>query len=140
MVPEAEYIKVVEENQELRNRLQNMRIQNYTNVKTNVSANNYKAEDKGTISNIGRIMYENIAREYNAHAQEMENKNYRRREKHDFKYYMKFTGCLAIVILFFILIYQIPFIKRFFNSIYEENLVIQALVNVIRKTFSTKIM
>lgn len=36
MVPEAEYIKVVEENQELRNRLQNMRIQNYTNVKTNV--------------------------------------------------------------------------------------------------------
>lgn len=40
--------------------------------KTNVSANNYKAEDKGTISNIGRIMYENIAREYNAHAQEME--------------------------------------------------------------------
>ena len=140
MVQEAEYIKVVEENQELRNRLQNMRIQNYTNVKTNVSANNYKAEDKGTISNIGRIMYENIAREYNAHAQEMENKNYRRREKHDFKYYMKFTGCLAIVILFFILIYQIPFIKRFFNSIYEENLVIQALVNVIRKTFSTKIM
>ena len=138
MVPEAEYIKVVEENQELRNRLQNMRIQNYTNVKTNV--NNYKAEDKGTISNIGRIMYENIAREYNAHAQEMENRNYRRREKHDFKYYMKFTGCLAIVILFFILIYQIPFIKRFFNSIYEENLVIQALVNVIRKTFSTKIM
>ena len=140
MVPEAEYIKVEEENQELRNRLQNMRIQNYTNVKTNVSANNYKAEDKGTISNIGRIMYENIAREYNAHAQEMENRNYRRREKHDFKYYMKFTGCLAIVILFFILIYQIPFIKRFFNSIYEENLVIQALVNVIRKTFSTKIM
>ena len=63
MVPEAEYIKVVEENQELRNRLQNMRIQNYTNVKTNVSANNYKAEDKGTISNIGRIMYENIDRE-----------------------------------------------------------------------------
>lgn len=114
MVPEAEYIKVVEENQELRNRLQNMRIQNYTNVKTNVSANNYKAEDKGTISNIGRIMYENIAREYNAHAQEMENRNYRRREKHDFKYYMKFTGCLAIVILFFILIYQIPFIKEIF--------------------------
>ena len=111
MVPEAEYIKVVEENQELRNRLQNMRIQNYTNVKTNVSANNYKAEDKGTISNIGRIMYENIAREYNAHAQEMENRNYRRREKHDFKYYMKFTGCLAIVILFFILIYQIPLLQ-----------------------------
>ena len=140
MVPEAEYIKVVEENQELRNRLQNVRTKNYTNPKTNVSANNYKAEDKGTISNIGRIMYENIAREYNAHAQEMENRNYRIREKHDFKYYMKFTGCLAIVILFFILIYQIPFIKRFFNSIYEENLVIQALVNVIRKTFSTKIM
>ena len=61
-------------------------------------------------------------------------------EEKNFKYYMKFTGCLAIVILFFILIYQIPFIKRFFNSIYEENLVIQALVNVIRKTFSTKIM
>ena len=140
MVPEAEYIKVVEENQELRNRLQNVRTKNYTNPKTNISANNYVAEDNGTISNMGRIMYENIAREYNAYAQEMKNRNYKTREKHDLKYYMKFTGCLAIVILFFILIYQIPFIKRFFNSIYEENLVIQALVNVIRKTFSTKIM
>lgn len=138
MVPEVEYRKVVEENQELKNRLQSVKTQNFTN--TNVRTNNYVSEDKGTISNIGRIMYENIAREYNAHAQEMENRNYRRKEKHDFKYYMKFTGCLAIVILFFILIYQIPFIKRFFNSIYEENLVIQALVNVIRKTFSTKIM
>lgn len=138
MVPEVEYRKVVEENQELKNRLQSVKTQNFTN--TNVRTNNYVSEDNGTISNMGRIMYENIAREYNAYAQEMKNRNYKTREKHDLKYYIKFTGCLAIVILFFILIYQIPFIKRFFNSIYEENLVIQALVNVIRKTFSTKII
>ncbi len=138
MVPEVEYRKVVEENQELKNRLQSVKTQNFTN--TNVRTNNYVSEDNGTISNMGRIMYENIAREYNAYAQEMKNRNYKTREKHDLKYYIKFTGCLAIVILFFILIYQIPFIKRVFNSIYEENLVIQALVNVIRKTFSTKII
>lgn len=138
MVPEVEYRKVVEENQELKNRLQSVKTQNFTN--TNVRTNNYVSEDNGTISNMGRIMYENIAREYNAYAQEMKNRNYKTREKHDLKYYIKFTGCLVIVILFFILIYQIPFIKRFFNSIYEENLVIQALVNVIRKTFSTKII
>ena len=44
MVPEVEYRKVVEENQELKNRLQSVKTQNFTN--TNVRTNNYVSEDK----------------------------------------------------------------------------------------------
>ena len=89
-------------------------------------------------------MYDNIkqAREqaYNdAYIQDMKNRGYRIREKHDLKYYLKFIGCLCIVILIFTIIYQIPIVKRFFNQLYEENVLVQSIINIFKSTFSTKI-
>ena len=89
-------------------------------------------------------MYENIkqarAQAYNdAYEQDLRNRGYTIKYKHDLKYYLKFAGCICIVILVFLLAYQIPIIKRFCNQLYEENLVVQSIVNIFKKTFFTKI-
>ena len=136
-----EYNRLVQENQNLRAQLENINARTY-NTRTATVQNNEPNDD--TISRMSRVMYDNIkqAREqaYNdAYIQDMKNRGYRIREKHDLKYYLKFIGCLCIVILIFTIIYQIPIVKRFFNQLYEENVLVQSIINIFKSTFSTKI-
>lgn len=136
-----EYNRLIQENQNLRAQLENINARTY-NTRTATVQNNEPNDD--TISRMSRVMYDNIkqAREqaYNdAYIQDMKNRGYRIREKHDLKYYLKFIGCLCIVILIFIIIYQIPIVKRFFNQLYEENVLVQSIINIFKSTFSTKI-
>ena len=65
----------------------------------------------------------------------MKNRGYKIEYKHDLKYYLKFAGCIIGIILIFIVIYQIPIIKKIFNRLYEENIVIQTFVNIIKQFF-----
>lgn len=130
-----EYQRVLKENEQLKAQLGKEKI-----------TNNVQSEN--TISNMGKVMRENIrqatAQAYqdaykDAYVQDMKNRGYRIKETHDFKYYLKFTGCLCIVILVFVILYQIPVIKRFCNQLYEDNLLIQSVIDVFKKTFSTKV-
>ena len=67
-------------------------------------------------------------------------------DKHNFKYYIKLVGCILVVILAFMLIYQIPIVKGFFTKLYESNIFFRIIVNlfksiisVFKSTFSTKL-
>ena len=122
-----EYNRLVQENQNLRAQIENINAQfnrsNVTNKTVNNNQNNTINDD--TISRMSRVMYENIkqarAQAYNdAYEQDLRNRGY-----------------TMILILF--IIYQIPIVKKFVNQLYEENLVIHAIVNIFKKTFSTPI-
>ena len=136
-----EYNRLVQENQNLRAQIENINAQyNRSNV-TNKTVNNNQTNTRNddTISRMSRVMYENIkqarAQAYNdAYEQDMRNRGYKIQYKHDLKYYIKFIGCLCVVILFFWLIYQIPIVKRFFVKLYEENVVIQTIINILKNT------
>ena len=141
-----EYNRLVQENQNLRAQIENINAQfnrsNVTNKTVNNNQNNTRNDD--TISRMSREMYENIkqarAQAYNdAYEQDLRNRGYTIKYKHDFKYYLKFAGCICIMILILFIIYQIPIVKKFVNQLYEENLVIHAIVNIFKKTFSTPI-
>lgn len=141
-----EYNRLVQENQNLRAQIENINAQfnrsNVTNKTVNNNQNNTRNDD--TISRMSRVMYENIkqarAQAYNdAYEQDLRNRGYTIKYKHDFKYYLKFAGCICIMILILFIIYQIPIVKKFVNQLYEENLVIHAIVNILKKTFSTPI-
>ena len=141
-----EYNRLVQENQNLRAQIENINAQfnrsNVTNKTVNNNQNNTRNDD--TISRMSRVMYENIkqarAQAYNdAYEQDLRNRGYTIKYKHDFKYYLKFAGCICIMILILFIIYQIPIVKKFVNQLYEENLVIHAIVNIFKKTFSTPI-
>ena len=141
-----EYNRLVQENQNLRAQIENINAQfnrsNVTNKTVNNNQNNTINDD--TISRMSRVMYENIkqarAQAYNdAYEQDLRNRGYTIKYKHDFKYYLKFAGCICIMILILFIICQIPIVKKFVNQLYEENLVIHAIVNIFKKTFSTPI-
>ena len=141
-----EYNRLVQENQNLRAQIENINAQfnrsNVTNKTVNNNQNNTRNDD--TISRMSRVMYENIkqarAQAYNdAYEQDLRNRGYTIKYKHEFKYYLKIAGCICIMILILFIIYQIPIVKKFVNQLYEENLVIHAIVNIFKKTFSTPI-
>ena len=83
-----------------------------------------------------RIMQENYILKqqlyHDAYIQGLKNKEY----KHDFKYYLKGLKLIAITICVCFLIYQIPFVKSFFQDLYNENMVFQAIVDIFKNTFS----
>ena len=129
------YNKLVQENQNLRAQLENINQQNTINSTTDNNTIN-----DNVISKMSKLMYNNIkqarAQAYNdAYLQDMKNRGYKIEYKHDLKYYLKFAGCIIGIILIFIVIYQIPIIKKLFNRLYEENIVIQTFVNIIKQFF-----
>ena len=97
--------------------------------------------DEGTIINMSRILNEQIrsARKqayYDAYIQELKDRGYKVRYKHDLKYYLKLIKVVAIIILIGFIIYQIPFVKDFFADLYNENAIFQAIINIFKNTFS----
>ena len=137
------YEELLQENQKLRYQLDNISPQ-INNNQTTINNMQNSSQRDDTISRITKIMNENIkqarAKAYNdAYEQDMKNRGYTIKYQHDLKYYLKFIGCLIIVVLVFFIIYQIPIVKRFFNQLYEENVLIQAIVDVFKKTFSSKV-
>lgn len=142
-----EYERVKRENQELKIKLDEMiteiQNKNQTSNYERIKQNQEEYQVGNTISNMGKIMQEEIKQAYNnayrdAYIQDMKNRGYKIRYKHDIKYYMKLVIYILVVILIFIIIYQIPIVKRFFLKVYEENLLIKAIVDVFKNTFSTK--
>ena len=152
-VSRVEYEKILQENNELKAKLENMVSELYNNQNYNMSniknTTNNNLQNDNTISNMSRVMYENIKQARtqayqeaykDAYVQDMKKKGYKIRYRHDFKYYIKFAGCLIGVILILMIIYQIPIVKKFINQLYEENKIIQSIINIFRNTFSTKIL
>lgn len=165
IISREEYENAIQENERLRNELEknsavnnnlfyNERIQN--NYQRPVPNNEYNGfEDGNAITNMGKILREEIKRAtenaYNkayedAYIQDMKNRGYKIRYKHNFKYYIKLVGCILVVILVFMLIYQIPIVKGFFTKLYESNIFFRIIVNlfksiisVFKSTFSTKL-
>ena len=98
--------------------------------------------DEGTILNMSRMLQQQMRAARNqayheAYIQDMRNRGYKIRYKHDFKYYLKAIKLLAIIIVACFLIYQLPFVKNFFTNLYEENMIFQFIVNIFKNTFST---
>ena len=134
------YNKVVQENQNLRAQLENINQQIYNQQNTINSTTDNNTINDNVISKMSKLMYNNIkqarAQAYNdAYLQDMKNRGYKIEYKHDLKYYLKFAGCIIGIILIFIVIYQIPIIKKLFKRLYEENIVIQTFVNIIKQFF-----
>ena len=110
--------------------------------KTSHSTNyNYNTQPIDTILQNQQIQYE-LEKEielekkraiekayYDAYIQDLKNRGYKIKYKKTFKEHVK--DIIIILILFFILflIFQIPFVKNYFISIYEENEIIKSIVD-----------
>jgi len=102
---------------------------------------NSKSTDEGTIINMTRVLNQqiNAARRqayHDAYVQDMRNRGYKIKYKHDLKYYFKLIAVLIITAFISFLIYQIPPVKNFFTGLYNENIFFKAFIDVFKNTFS----
>lgn len=121
--------RIMRENYELKQQINRMHTNN-------------NVVDEGSIGNMGRILSQQIneARRqayHDAYVQDMKNRGYKIRYKHDLKYYLKLIKLLAVTALILFLVYQIPIVKNYFNNLYNENIFFKAIVDIFKNTFSS---
>ncbi len=120
-----DYKKVLQENAALKQEIQRL-----TGEQTQQTYNNMQYQEQ--VNRAVNQAYQD------AYVQDMKNRGYKIKYKHTFKQYRNLIISIAVVILIFILIWQIPFVKKFFVGIYEENIVIKSIVDIFINTFTTK--
>lgn len=129
--------RIMQENYELKQQLNMME-----NQQINKQVNQCRTKDEGSIINMSKALNEQIEaarrQAYNdAYIEDMRNRGYTIRYKRDFKYYLKLIKIILITILLCFIMYQIPPIKQFFQDLYNENIIFQAIVDIFKNTFSS---
>ncbi len=133
-ISREEQERIMRENYALKQRL--------NQIDNNSNNNNNQPVNEGTILNLSRVLEQQIRAAQrqayqDAYIQDMRNRGYKIRYKHDLKYYLKLLVYIAIIFSILFLIYQIPFVKGFFGNLYKENIVFKAIVDVFKNTFSS---
>ena len=81
-------------------------------------------------------MNQSIQQAYqDAYIQDMKNRGYRFKTKHTIKDYLKMIATIAITIIIVILVFQIPFVKKYFISVYQDNYFVKIIVDIFVNTF-----
>lgn len=137
-ISEEDISSILEENQELHRKINNIQkqqenVNNYDNITSSV--------DNTNTINTQYINYEQELEKarnkayHDAYIQDLKNRGYKIRYKKTLKDY--FRNFLALVITIFILfiLWQIPFIQKFFKDMYNENAILKILVDTILGLF-----
>ena len=120
-VPMQEYKKIIQQNNQLIKEI--ARLTNNTQTVNQIYNQQYN-------NNINRVVNQSYQ---GAYVQNLKNRRY----KKTFKDYKKAIISVAITILVLLLISQIPFVKRFLIQLYQENVIIKAIVDVFINTFKS---
>lgn len=132
------YQELVNENIELKRKIQNnttnkIQNQNQSNINHNQAYNNsqtYNQQEYNTkINQAVNQAY------HDAYIRDMKDRGYKIKYKKDFNYYVRNFVALVLTITIFLVIVQIPFIKKFFINMYEENILIRTFVDAFKQIF-----
>lgn len=132
------YQELVNENIELKRKIQNnttnkIQNQNQPNINYSQVYNNsqtYNQQEYNTkINQAVNQAY------HDAYIRDMKDRGYKIKYKKDFNYYVRNFVALVLTITIFLVIVQIPFIKRFFTNMYEENILIRTFVDEFKQIF-----
>lgn len=140
LVSKTEYEKVIKENSELKHQLEHQLEQRKTTVYEQPIQE--QPQVGNTFSNMGRVLDNTIKQAYNdaykdAYINDLKNRGYKIKYKHDLKYYFKLIIYIAIIILIGILIYQIPPVKSYFTGLYNGNVYFKAIVDIFKNTIQS---
>lgn len=163
-ISQEDFNRLSKENQELYNELNNLKNGSYKqshnspnnfstvnsgNVNNKNTTNNAKPSQEEILNTINdkyrkEIEYQKQIQEArqqayrDAYIQDLKNRGYKIRYKKSLKDYFRSFLALIITIGIIFLLVQIPFIKDFFISIYNENPIIKAVVDIFINLFSHK--
>lgn len=139
-----QYQAILQENKTLKQEIQRLS-STQTRQAYNTNNNVYNTQQTYNTSNniYNRQYQEQVNRAVNqayqdAYVQDMKNRGYKIRYKRTFKQYVKLAATILCIILVCALIYHIPFVKKFFTDLYNENIVVKSIVDIFINTFTTK--
>lgn len=154
-VSEEDYENLYNQNEFLKNELNNIYENQKENLDNNIYDKNIENKNSNTYNNnftqenvdFIRQQAENLkyqeelqrAREkayHDAYIQDLKNRGYKIRYKKTFKDYFKGIVSIVIVILILIVLWHIPFVHNFFMDIYNENEFLQYIVNLFLNLFN----
>lgn len=114
----------------------------YKNVRENQKANaNYNDKPIDKILQNQQIQFEIEKQKaieqayYDAYIQDLKNRGYKIKYKKTFKEHVKNIFIILILILILFLVFQIPFVKNYFTTIYSENELIKWIVDFFADVF-----
>lgn len=146
-ISEEDFNRLSEENRNLYNELHNLKQNNNNNYyNSSPNTNSYSSyEDTGSQTDYLQKQYEEQleyekqmqqARQkayHDAYIQDLKNRGYKIKYKKTPKDYFKNFLALAITVAILLILWQIPFIKNFFIKLFEENPLLQSIINLFNK-------
>ena len=131
-----DYQKLLEENLMLKQEIQRLSNNIGSNKEYTEQVNKIYNEQVNKANKVYNEQVDKAVKQayQDAYVQDLKNRGYKIKYKHTFKEYTKGFIALLGTILVFILILQIPFVKKFFVQLYEENIFIKAIVDIFRNT------
>ena len=158
-ISQEDYDEIYEENQNLKNAINNMQNSRYTNsrsnsvndINNNINPHNYNQNNNQDFEEMQRaqeleyqkqqLAYQQQLEQarqkayHDAYIQDLKNRGYRIKYKKSIKDYIKGIISILIVIVILIILWHIPFIQSFFIKFYEENEIINNTVDFIISLF-----
>ena len=138
-ISQEDYNKLSEENISLHKEINNLKQKSnfeYTQNDVQFTANNHSQQPNYNEEYRKQLEYENEilqAKEkayHDAYIQDLKNRGYKIRYKKTPKDYFKNLIAFILTLLILFLLLQIPFINNFFKSLFSENPIIRAFLNI----------
>lgn len=134
------------ENKNLKNELNNLKknnnnFDNQLHVQNNVSniSNNYQTDinDQQQNSQYEQKIQQAVNQAYyDAYIQDLKNRGYKIKYKKTFKQHIESLISVIITIFILFIIFQIPFVKKFFINLYNENIAFKMIIDFFINIFS----
>ena len=132
-ITKEDYERILQENSILKQKLEELN--NNTNVNT-IGEYSDRVKADNIVDYYSEKMNRMIQQAYqDAYIQDMKNRGYRFKTRHTIKDYLRLIVSVTIIILIIFLIIQIPFVKKYFMQIYNDNIIIKAIVDMFVNTF-----
>ena len=110
---------------------QNSNNQDYppTDKELNQEQVDYELEYQRQVENARRKAYQD------AYIQDMKNRGYKIRYKKSFKDYLRIIITILAIFIIIWILWQIPFVRNWINTLSENNFVIKIIVDIIRSIY-----
>lgn len=142
-ISQDKYDEMYKQNQILKNKLNDLQSKQYSQpTNTEYNEQHYTPDLDTKNENYSRnLEYEqqlNEARQkayYDAYIQDLKNRGYKIMYKKTFKDYVKNLISLIIVLVILFLLWNLPFVKNYFYSLYNENFAFKYICDIFIKLF-----
>ena len=137
-VSEEDFNKLSEENKNLYKEINNLKHNNpssFYDNNSNAFENDYTQNQENYEKELeyeNQLEYARQKAYHDAYIQDLKNRGYKIKYKKAPKDYFKNFIALIITIAILFILWQIPFIRNFFIKLYEENPLLQTIVNLFK--------